>query len=110
MIGWLDQRVESGDSEPFFAYVAFHEPHEPVASPPELVARYRPLAQTEDQAQYYANVSNVDTAVGRLLGALDRLQLAGNTLVFFTSDNGPETLRRYPMRTGRMEALARCAA
>ena len=96
VIGWLDQRAESGDSEPFFAYVALHEPHEPVASPPELVARYRPLAQTEDHAQYYANVSNVDTAVGRLLGALDRLQLAGNTLVFFTSDNGPETLRRYP--------------
>jgi arylsulfatase A len=92
-IAWLKGRA--GDADPFFAYVCFHESHEPVASPPELVATY-PDATAEGQALYYANVTNMDDAVGRLLTALDELEVSENTLVFFTSDNGPETLNRYP--------------
>lgn len=95
VITWLDQHTEQSKSQPFFVYLAFHEPHEPVASPPVLVAKYRDVAETEDQAQYFANVHNVDLAVGRLLQALDRLEHRDNTLVVFTSDNGPETLNRY---------------
>jgi len=38
----------------------------------------------------------MDRAVGRLLADLDRLGLADNTVVYFSSDNGPETLLRYP--------------
>jgi arylsulfatase A len=38
----------------------------------------------------------MDRAVGRLMAALDELKLADNTLVYFSSDNGPETLNRYP--------------
>jgi arylsulfatase A len=96
-IRWLEK--DRPQDAPFFAYVCFHEPHEPVASPPELVAEYRESATNEDQAQYFANVANVDVAVGRLMAALDRLNVADDTLVFFTSDNGPETLRRYPRGT-----------
>jgi arylsulfatase A len=92
-IAWLEGR--SGDADPFFAYVCFHEPHEQVASPPDLVAAY-PDATERGQALYYANVSNMDAAVGRLLAALDELQWSDNTFVFFSSDNGPETLKRYP--------------
>ena len=96
VIGWLDRRAEANAREPFFAYVAFHEPHTPVASPPDLVARSRPKAKNDEQAHYFANVANLDAAVGRLLAALDRLGLDDDTLVFFSSDNGPETLDRYP--------------
>jgi arylsulfatase A len=90
-IGWLEKRKEN---KPFFLFVCFHEPHEPVASPPELVATYRE-AKNANQAQYFANVTNMDAAVGRLMKALDDHKLAERTLVFFTSDNGPETLNRY---------------
>jgi arylsulfatase A len=38
----------------------------------------------------------VDLAVGRFLDALKRLNVRDNTLVIFSSDNGPETLNRYP--------------
>src|SRR5581483_3135699 len=58
-------------------------------------AAYRPAARNDDEAQYFANVANMDRAVGRLMAALDELKVADNTLVFFTSDNGPETLNRY---------------
>ncbi len=95
-IGWLEQLRARQPEQPFFLYIPFHEPHEPVASPADLVAKYRPLAQSEDQAQYFANVENMDRAVGEILAALDRLKLAENTVVFFSSDNGPETLNRYP--------------
>lgn len=95
-IGWLERQRAQKPEQPFFAYVAFHEPHEPVASPPELVAKYRGKARNDDEAQYFANVENVDHAVGELLAALQRLEVGDNTLVFFSSDNGPETLKRYP--------------
>ncbi len=91
-IRWLEQ---ADDERPFFLYVAFHEPHEPVASPQNLVDRYRDVARNDDEAQYFANVANVDLAVGKLLDELERSQRADNTLVIFTSDNGPETLNRY---------------
>jgi arylsulfatase A len=93
-IGWLKARQEP--RRPFFLYVAFHEPHEPVASPPDLVQQYLDRGVADpSQAEYYANVQNMDAAVGRLLAALAELKLEDNTLVLFTSDNGPETLNRY---------------
>ena len=55
-----------------------------------------PATQNPQEAEYFANVSNLDLAVGRLLAALDELDLAGNTFVLFTSDNGPEMLNRHP--------------
>jgi len=95
-IQWLENQQKRNPQQPFFLYVAFHEPHEPVASPPELVAHYRGKARNDDEAEYFANVENLDAAVGRLLAALERLKVAPNTVVFFSSDNGPETLKRYP--------------
>ncbi|HOA75181.1 MAG TPA: sulfatase [Phycisphaerae bacterium] len=93
-IAWL--RDQPAD-KPFFQFVCFHEPHEPVASPMELVSQY--ADENANRAQYYANVSNIDAAVGRLMAALDELNLADRTFVLFTSDNGPETLERYPRGT-----------
>lgn len=92
---WLKGQQEKSPEQPFFMYVAFHEPHEPIASPPALVDQYTPAAQNENEAQYFANVANVDVAVGRLLATLKELNVDKNTLVVFTSDNGPETLNRY---------------
>ncbi len=92
-IEWL--RTSATGEQPFFLFLPFHEPHEPVASPADLVASYRLVARTEDEAQYFANVANVDRAVGRLVAALEDRNLREETLIIFTSDNGPETLNRY---------------
>lgn len=102
-IQWLEGRTmkksdednSSEEDKPFFMYLPFHEPHEPVASPKELVEKYLPVAKNRDQAQYFANVENVDRAVGRLIAALNEKKIRENTLIIFTSDNGPETLNRY---------------
>ncbi len=95
-IKWLKQTRDK--SKPFFLHVCFHEPHEKVASPPQLVKEYLPVSRYEDEAQYFANVANMDAAVGRLMKTLDGLGLAEKTRVIFTSDNGPETLNRYGNR------------
>ena len=91
----LDWLSKSDSDRPFFIYAAFHEPHEPIASPLELVESYASSARNENEAQYFANVANVDAAVGKLVAGLERLQRRDNTLIVFTSDNGPETLNRY---------------
>jgi arylsulfatase A len=102
-IHWL-KGVAAG-AKPFFLHVCFHETHEPVESPPDLVKSY-PQAKNEDQAQYFANATNMDQAVGRLMTTLDEIKFADRTLVVFTSDNGPETLLRYGTGSRRSHGSA----
>ncbi len=90
---WITNRKSA--AKPFFGFVCFHEPHEPVDSPANLVKRYAGVAKNDDEAQYFANVENMDAAVGSLMKTLEAQGLTENTLIFFTSDNGPETLNRY---------------
>ncbi len=91
-LSWL---ATTDRDRPYFLFLPFHEPHEPVASPMELVDQYARVAETNDQAQFFANVANVDAAVGKLVSGIDEMKRRENTLIIFTSDNGPETLNRY---------------
>lgn len=81
-IDWLDNHRDS--NKPFFLNICFHEPHQRVASPPELAARHPNVKQPE----YYGCIENMDHAAGRILKKLETLNEATNTLVIFTSDNG----------------------
>ncbi len=89
------QFIRARDSKPFAVFVWYHAPHEQVATPEDYIRRY-PGQDDPNKAVYYGSVSLVDHEVGRVLDALDELRLRDNTLVWFTSDNGPETLKRYP--------------
>jgi len=107
-VSWMENHLAKDSSQPFFLFLSFHEPHEPIASPEEITATYRDVASNEKEATYFANVENVDRAVGKLLTYLKKSQIDENTLVVFTSDNGPETLHRYPRSTyswGRADPL-----
>jgi arylsulfatase A len=92
-VHWLEGVARSG--RPFFLMISYHEPHELIASPPELIDLY-PSAQNRFEAEYFANVSHLDRAVGRLIASLETLGVAERTLVLFTSDNGPEMHGRHP--------------
>lgn len=89
---WLSKKETDS---PFYLQVTFHEPHEPVASPEDLIQKYLPVAKNREQAKYFANVENMDNAVGRLLEYLEQNHNE-NTIIVFSSDNGPETLDRTP--------------
>lgn len=81
---WLKGRDKD---KPFFLYIPFNEPHERIASPPELIAKHTGTAK---EKKYYANIENMDNAVGRVLAYLRESGLENSTLVLFTSDNGPK--------------------
>ena len=91
-IRWL-KSLEAG--KPFCLFVWFHEPHEPIAADKVYTDMY-PKAETPEQAAYFGDVTQMDAAFGRLMAALDEMNRRNDTLVMFTSDNGPETLKRYP--------------
>jgi len=84
---WLKEKRDS--AKPFLLSVWTHEPHYPIKSAPEFRAQYPDL--TDDvQREHHANVTQLDAAFGKLMKTLDELKLTDNTLVIFTSDNGPE--------------------
>ncbi|MDE0106038.1 MAG: sulfatase-like hydrolase/transferase [Bryobacterales bacterium] len=76
-------------SSPFFLYVPYNAPHSPFQAPAGMVARYRDKGLSRIVATTYAMIEGMDQGIGRVLGELDRLGLANNTIVAFTSDNGP---------------------
>ena len=88
---WLDA---CDKAKPFFLYVCFHEPHEPIASD----AKYTALYPHDDPAYsaHHGNITQMDDAFGRVMKKLDELKLRDNTLVLFTSDNGPAITAQHP--------------
>lgn len=74
--------VESSTNKPFFLYLSHKDPHQPFF-PSEA------FANTSDGGPYGDAVSEFDWSVGEVMKALNRLDLAANTLVIVTSDNGP---------------------
>lgn len=81
--------------DPFFLCLWTYTVHYPIEATPELYAKYSDkrnpdgtLAEPDMPTRYRAMVEGMDRAVGRVLHALDRLKLAEDTLVVFTSDNG----------------------
>ncbi len=91
--------------KPFFLYMAHYAVHTPIQGKEEVVNKYKAKAVTTGQknAVYAAMVESVDNAVGRICGALDKLKLAQDTIVLFTSDNGglvPVT-DNTPLRSGK---------
>jgi arylsulfatase A-like enzyme len=74
--------IERQDGKPFFLYFATHDPHVPRVPHPRFVGRTGMGPRGDAIVQ-------TDWSVGEILAALDRRGLAKNTLLIFTSDNGP---------------------
>lgn len=95
--------IESAKKDPFFLYVGYPIPHVSIQATPEATAEYsgkfdEPRAfkgtktyvpHQEPRTGYAAMVHMLDRDVGRILDQLDLQGIADNTLVLFTSDNGP---------------------
>ena len=74
--------------KPFITVIWFHTPHLPVWTGEQYKKRYPGLS--EDQQEFYGAITAMDEQIGRLRKHLTELGIADNTIVFFTSDNGPE--------------------
>ena len=86
-VEWL--KTKRDPAKPFFLAVWAHEPHYPIASAERYEKLHASIADPEERT-YRANITQLDDAFGTLMKALDEIGAAGSTLVFFTSDNGPE--------------------
>ena len=127
--------IQAHKTQPFFAFLAFYSVHTPLVAPPELVKKYEEKARRlgldkqpefapEEQvlpdvkeprqvrilqrhAVYAAMVESMDTAVGKVLDAIDAAGLTQETVVCFMSDNGGlstsegSPTSNLPFRTGK---------
>lgn len=95
--------IEHNQNQPFFLYYASPLPHLPLQAPAQLVEAYRKQFGEEEpyvgdkgyfpnrypRATYAAMISYLDQQLGELVAKLKALGLYDNTLIIFSSDNGP---------------------
>lgn len=107
-VGFIRRHAAEG---PFFCYVPFTAPHDPLQAPDAYLARYaRPgdspaNGRRSDLQTLAAMVTCMDDGIGRIMKVLEETGTADNTLVWFMSDNGG--LRRFrpanrPLRDGKL--------
>lgn len=82
--------IKGNQKNPFFLYLSYNAPHSPLEAPQELVDKYlRTGKVNKGVATLYAMIERMDTGIGRVLQAIEETSQADNTIVVFTSDNGP---------------------
>jgi arylsulfatase len=94
--------VRANAERPFFLYLPYPVPHVALQVPEDSLAEYEGafpetpstggkgyLPHHTPRAAYAAMITRMDRDIGRLLDLLDELELTDDTLVVFTSDNGP---------------------
>jgi uncharacterized sulfatase len=74
--------IRENKNDPFFLYVAHPMPHEPIHASDDFRGR-------SDAGLYGDAVEEIDWSVGEILRTIKENGLEENTLVIFTSDNGP---------------------
>jgi arylsulfatase A-like enzyme len=102
---YLRERADSKD-QPFFLYLAYNAPHFPIEPPAEWFERVKQRLPNLDEKRMknVAFVEHLDHNIGRILSVLRETQLAQQTLVVFTSDNGgslPHGQNNDPWRDGK---------
>lgn len=76
------QFIAENRNRPFFLYLAHSMPHVPIAASKRFAGRSK-------QGLYADVIQEIDWSVAQVLGALRKAGVDKNTLVFFSSDNGP---------------------
>ncbi len=81
--------IQKNREKPFFLYYCPYAVHTPLEAKKELISKYsKKPATTQSNAVYAAMIESVDQAVGKIMRALDEMNLTRTTMVIFTSDNG----------------------
>jgi arylsulfatase A-like enzyme len=122
--------IEENKEQPFFMYYATPLPHLPLQVPQEYVDKYVKILGDEEpyignkgyfpnrypNAAYAGMISYLDDQVGEIVSKLKELNLYENTIIIFTSDNGPsytggmdpeyfESAKPFPSNYGRTKGF-----
>ncbi len=81
--------IERNQRDPFFLQLAYNAPHFPLEAPDAIARKYADMGFSVGVSLLYAMIEVMDAGIGRIAGVLDELGIAGNTVLMFTSDNGP---------------------
>jgi arylsulfatase A-like enzyme len=88
--------------EPFFLHLTYNAPHGPFQAPQEDIDLFADRQGLNTGVRtLYGMIHRMDSGVGRVLEELQRQDIADNTIVLFTSDNGPQFGGEGDMRTHR---------
>ena len=89
--------------KPFFAVIWFHTPHLPILASEKHRKLYP--GRKDKEKHYWGALTAMDEQVGRLRGTLRELGVARDTMLWFTSDNGPEGKKEGPGAPGTTGGL-----
>ncbi len=91
--------VKANRDRPFFLCWWNYSVHYPFEAPQELIRKYESRQGPGiENPTYAAMIEGMDRAIGKFLDGLEELDLADNTFVVFTSDNGPFAANVKPLR------------
>ncbi len=96
--------IRENRERPFFLYLPYSMPHIPLYVPDDV-------RDPDPKRAYINTIEHIDTEVGRIFETLRELDLAENTYVIYTSDNGPWLPFRHhggsagPLRDGKMSTF-----
>jgi len=85
-VAFIEREAKAG--RPFFAFVALTQPHLPTLPHPAFVGK-------TGNGDWADMLAEMDANVGRILDTVDAAGIGDNTIVIFTSDNGPEYIRPW---------------
>ena len=81
--------IERHRQEPFFLQLAYNAPHFPLEAPDSIARKYADMGFSVGVSLIYAMIEVMDAGIGRIMDKLAQLGIADNTILMFTSDNGP---------------------
>jgi len=87
--------IRRNRNNPFFCYIPYNAPHTPYQVPDKYFERYvndlhiKDSINNRKRATIYAMCENIDENIGRIYCELEKLGIAGNTIIVFLTDNGP---------------------
>jgi arylsulfatase A-like enzyme len=88
--------IDKNRNEPFFVYLATNAPHSPMYAPDKFSKRFKGMTyknyEIDDAtANYYGMIENIDYNLNKMIEFLKKENLYDNTVLIFTTDNGPVT-------------------
>ncbi len=83
--------IKRNQDKPFFLHLGYYTPHRPLQAPQHLIDKYMARGDlTLGEAVVYAMIEVMDQGIGKINETLEQLGMVENTIVIFTSDNGPD--------------------
>ena len=89
------QFVKTNRDKPFYLRVCPNDVHDAHVPSEQQLAKWDGTSDNPPDNTFFAVLDEMDRQIGRLLDVVDELRLAEDTLIIFTSDNGPTDWPRY---------------